>query len=161
MSKGGTKTRLPAGLDALSLIQAQAAQKGAPGRGEMLKQVQEALATGGVGARIPIVQRAVEQQRMAGAEALKGAEEQLAARGITGSFVGKTLAGLRQQTAQAEAKVPTDMTTRFLNEFGKQSLYGIPGGSLASGQASETTPDTMTPAIGAGAAVVGAVIVAI
>lgn len=158
MGKGGSKTRLPAGMDALSLIQAQAARKGLRGRNMLLDQVQEALKTGGIGARIPIVQRAVESSRAAGAQAMSGAKSDLAARGVGGPFAGLALGNIGQASRLATSRIPTDVTSQFLSEFGKQSLYGIPGGALASGSAGASRPDVAGPSIGAGGDVIGALI---
>lgn len=158
MGKGGSKTRLPAGMDALSLIQAQAARKGVGGRNMLLRQVQEGLKTGGIGARIPIVGRAVEASRAAGQQALASTKDDLATRRVGGQLGLSTLARVGQASKLATSRIPTDLTSQFLSEFGKQSMFGIPGGALASGSAGSSRPDTLGAGVGAGGEVVGALI---
>lgn len=80
----------------------------------LLKQLTEALATGGVGARIPIVQRAVEAVNIGTSQALKGGEEQMAKYGVGGPFAAKTLANIGTQGRLAASRVPTDLTQQFI-----------------------------------------------
>ena len=83
-------------------------------RNLILRQLAEALSTGGIGARIPIIQRAVESSKMAGAEALKGTESTLAKYGVGGPFAAKQMANVGTQTRLATSRVPTDMTQQFI-----------------------------------------------
>jgi hypothetical protein len=161
MSKGGTKTRLPAGLDALSLIQANAARLSGTGRKELFQQVTEALRTGGApGARIPLIQQSIEASKQAEQVELRDVREDLQRRNISGPFASRELAETRQAGEQATASIGPRIAEQLISGA-PNTLNMIPGGSLASGSATTTTPDTATPAIGAGAAVVGAVIAAI
>lgn len=160
MSKGGSKTRLPAGLDALSLIQAGGARKSIPLRNEVFRQVQEALKTGGVGARIPMIQQAVSQSQQATGRAVSQTSEELAKRNIGGSFAASQLAGVRQAGEQATAGIPTQMAQQLLSQAPTLAQIGYPG-APTGGSASETTPDTLSPAIGGGAAIAAAVIAAV
>lgn len=161
MSKGGTKTRLPAGLDALSLIQANSARLSGPGRKELFEQVTEALRTGGApGARIPLIQQATAASRAATEMEVGDVKRDIHARGITGPFGARELAETRQTGEQRTAAIGPQIAEQLISGA-PNTLNMIPGGSLASGSATTTTPDTATPAIGAGAAVAGAVIAAI
>lgn len=161
MSKGGTKTRLPAGLDALSLIQANSARLSGPGRKELFSQVTEALRTGGApGARIPLIQQSIAASKQATEQEVRGTREEIERRGITGPFASRALAETRQRGEQATAAIGPRIAEQLIGGS-PNTLNMIPGGALASGSATTTTPDTATPAIGAGAAVVGAVIAAI
>lgn len=161
MSKGGTKTRLPAGLDALSMIQANSARLSGPGRKELFDQVTEALRTGGApGARIPLIQQAVAASKQATEQEVGATREELTRRGVGGSIGASQLAQVRQTGEQRTAAIGPQIAEQLISGA-PNTLNMIPGGSLASGSATTTTPDTATPAIGAGAAVVGAVIAAI
>lgn len=161
MSKGGTKTRLPAGLDALSLIQANSARLSGPGRKELFDQVTEALRTGGApGARIPLIQQATAASRQATEQEVADVKKDLARRQVGGPFAATALAETRQTGEQATAAIGPRIAEQLI-AGSPNTLNMIPGGSLASGSATTTTPDTATPAIGAGAAVAGAVIAAI
>ena len=157
MSKGGTKTKLPAGLDALSMIQAGGARKSIPLRNTVFSQLGEALRTGGVKARIPMIQQAVSQSRSAASRAISGTSEELARRNIGGSFAGNALAGLGLQARQQEAGIPTKAIQQLLAQGPGLAQVGYPGAPV-SGSAGSVRPDTMSPAIGAGGEVIGALI---
>lgn len=161
MGKGGSKTRLPAGLDALSLIQAQSARLSAPGRNELFKQVTQALRTGKApAARTPIIQQAVSASRQAGSRATTQTAEELARRNIGGSFATRTMANTRQAGDQATAAIGP-MAAANIATQAPNILNMIPGGSLASGSAGSTRPDTLSPAVGAGGEIAGALIKAL
>jgi hypothetical protein len=161
MGKGGSKTRLPAGMDALSLIQAQSARLSGPGRNELFKQVTQALKTGKApSARIPIIQQAVSQSRQAGSRAASTTAEELARRNIGGSFAARTMAGTRQQADQATAAIGPQAALNIAQNA-PNILNQTPGGSLASGNAGSTQPNTLGAGVGAGGQVAGAIIQAL
>jgi hypothetical protein len=161
MGKGGSKTRLPAGLDALSLIQAQSARLSAGGRNELFKQVTQALKTGKApSARIPIIQQAVSASRQAGSRAMTSTAADLAKRNIGGSFASQTMAQTRQAGEQATAAIAPNAAFNIATQA-PNILNMIPGGSLAKGDAGSTTPNLGGPAIGAGGDIAGALITAL
>jgi len=86
-----------------------------PVRKEFLKQGLEALRTGGVKAKIPLIQQAVSQTRGATSQALSQTAEQLAARNIGGPFAGRTLAGIRMGGEQQAAAIPTQVAEQMIS----------------------------------------------
>lgn len=161
MGKGGSKTRLPAGMDALSLIQAQSARLSAPGRNELFKQVTQALKTGKApAARIPIIQQAVSASRQAGSRAVTSTAADLAKRNIGGSFAARTMAQTRQQGDMATAGIAPQAALNIATQA-PNILNMIPGGSLASGSAGGTSPNILGPSVGAGGEIAGALIKAL
>jgi hypothetical protein len=93
---------------------------------ELQGQQLEALRTGGVGAQIPIIQRAVEAAKSAGSEALQNTEASLGANNLAGSPFGQQiLAQLRQGTQQIASNIPTEMASNFINQAGQTSLGGL------------------------------------
>lgn len=105
---------------------------------EAMRQLTEALKTGGVGAKIPLIQRAVEQQKQASSQAATQTAEQLARRNIGGTGAGRILAGQNLAAASAESRIPTDIASAVIGQ-------GLPlasnlrslgfGGIQAGGQA--------------------------
>lgn len=87
----------------------------APVRKEFLRQGLEALRTGGVKAKIPLIQQAVSQTRGATSQALAQTAEQLAARNIGGPFASRTLAGIRMGGEQQAAAIPTQVAEQLIS----------------------------------------------
>lgn len=83
-------------------------------RNVLLKQLTEALQTGGVGAKIPLIQQAVSQSNQANQAALTQTSEQLASRNIGGPFASRILAGQRQEGEQQTARLPTQIAEAFI-----------------------------------------------
>ena|SRR5690242_16523417 len=76
----------------------------------------EALKTGGVGARIPMIQRAVEASKSATANALSGTSAELATSGVAGTpFAANILAGARMSGEQATSQIPTNIAQNILS----------------------------------------------
>lgn len=88
-----------------------------PARRLAINQLTEALATGGVGARIPMVQQAVSAQNQATSQALSQTSEALAQRNIGGPFAARILAGTRMAGEQRAAQLPTEMTSQFIQQM--------------------------------------------
>ncbi len=88
----------------------------APVRSQVFNQISEALATGGIGARIPIIQRAVSDSRAATSAAMQGVNESLARTGLSSSSFGQRI---RAETSlageQATARIPTDIAKEFIS----------------------------------------------
>lgn len=106
-------------------------------RNEILKQLTEALTTGGVKAKIPLIQQAVSQSQQATAAGLAQTSEQLAARNIGGPFASRILAGQRMAGEQETARLPTQIAESFIGQMtpflaGTQSLGAGAVGQAAS-----------------------------
>lgn len=85
-------------------------------RNLLLGQLAEALSTGGVGARIPFVQRAVEASQQATAQGLARTKEDLARSGIGGLFARNTLAQQRQAGAQQASQIESGLLQQFISQ---------------------------------------------
>lgn len=113
-----------------------------PARRLALDQLTEALATGGVGARIPMVQQAVSAQNQATSQALSQTSEQLAQRNIGGPFAARILAGTRMAGEQRAAALPTELTSQFIQQMMPflSATQGLGFGALGqAGQAQMST----------------------
>jgi hypothetical protein len=105
-------------------------QESNPARRQMFQQLNEALKTGGVGARIPIIQRAVENVNAATSLATRGASADFARAGLAGSpFAAQALAGIRAGGAQQAAEIPTQIAQELISAGPGliSSGSGIPG----------------------------------
>lgn len=116
-SGGSGKVDVPEGVNKLEAITKRLFQESQGVRKESLSQVEEALKTGGVGARIPIIQRAVEAANASSSQAQTGTEESLARVGLTGTPYGqRILAGQKQQGAFAASQIPTDYVQQLIQQ---------------------------------------------
>lgn len=87
-----------------------------PIRDEVFGQVLEALKTGGIGARLPIVQRAVEGSRAATSQALNATTAAASGTGLEKSpFLARILAETRLGGEQATAGIPTAVAKEFID----------------------------------------------
>jgi hypothetical protein len=114
-----------------------------PARQELLSQMEEALTTGGVGARMPIISKAEEASKQATSRSLRALEGQLAQTGQAGTPFGtRALGEMSQRGEQATAAIGPQMAAQFLAQiaplvFG-QASQGIQGLSGAvEGQAGQ------------------------
>lgn len=83
---------------------------------EFSAQQLEALKTGGIGAQIPLIQRSVEQTRMAGSDAQRKAEESLGSSNLLNTPFGQSaMAQLQQQSRLAQSRIPTDFAQAFIS----------------------------------------------
>jgi len=86
-------------------------------RSELFRQMGEALNTGGVGARVPMIQQAVSQQRQALGQALTGTEARLARSGQAGTAYGnRTLAQMSQQGQAGIGQIPTQVASELMGQ---------------------------------------------
>ena len=96
-----------------------------PLRQELTSQYGEALTTGGVGARMPIIAKSQERSRQATSNALRALDAQLAQSGTAGTPFGDRLrTGTIQRGEQATAGIPTNIVMQLL-----QSLPGYVTGA--------------------------------
>lgn len=152
-SKGQSKGKAPeTGLEGIqkSVLRQQIRQNRKvfrvqqPVRREIGRQTREALRTGGVGAQIPIIQRAVEQSSLAGSQAMRDAESGLAASGLTGTPFGqRILAQLSGQTRFATSQLPTQFAQSLISAAGGgtpfQPSFSTGGGGTGPGGAKDTS----------------------
>jgi hypothetical protein len=141
-SKSSSNTTLPAGQTA-----AMNAQVGAstPVLQLLAQQLMEALSTGNVGARIPLMQRAVEASKNATATQNQQVNSRIAQGGVTGPFANAMQSGTAQQGAFGVSQAGPQMIQSLLAlmpDFGLMRGSGVFGGSAKSGTSSEskTTP---------------------
>ncbi|MFA5234431.1 MAG: hypothetical protein WC390_08545 [Sulfurimonas sp.] len=74
-----------AAMNTLADISKQSFDISKPGLQEIISQGLEAWKTGGTSASLPMVQRAIESSKVAGSQALKGAEANIASSGLAGT----------------------------------------------------------------------------
>lgn len=86
-------------------------------RREILGQLTEALRTGGVGAKIPVIQRSVEASNQANSQALAQTAQQLAQRNIGGTAGARILAGQRLAGAQQTSQIGPQMAQQAIAQF--------------------------------------------
>ena len=87
----------------------------APLSSQLMYQFQEALGTGGVGAQIPIVQRAEESQRRAYSQSMKDLEMNFAQSGLAGTpFAAAEKSRLGTEARSSIADVGPSMVQQFL-----------------------------------------------
>jgi hypothetical protein len=85
-----------------------------PVRQEIFRQVTEALKTGGVGAQIPLITRAVESSRAATSRTLAETEASLGRSRLAGTPFGqRILAETRLGGETATAQIPTALAQQF------------------------------------------------
>lgn len=132
----GTEAFLPGGKSPSteastneSQIANQLFSESTPVRQELFKQILEGLQTGGVQAKIPIIQSALESSRVAQSNTMKGIDENLATSGLSGTpFGARTRAEAQEAGNQQIGQIPTNIIRDFLSV--------APGySSQASGQA--------------------------
>jgi hypothetical protein len=130
------------GSDALEAFASNVQKDTAPVRDEFSRQLMEALTTGGVGARIPIIQNAVEQSRMAAANTQSQLGDQLGLSGLKGTPFGvRAMAESLQSGNQAVARAPIDIirdllgqVPNFITAQGQQQGAALAGASSAEAQ---------------------------
>jgi hypothetical protein len=143
---------------------------------EFTGQQLEALRTGGVGAQVPIIQRSVEQAKLATASGLQSAEQGLAAQGLSGTpFAARTLAQVGQQGRLLASQIPTDIAQQFIAGIPQMSQIGLTGAAqlggaalgglgdiaTAAGQAASGESSGKGAGVGGGAAAIGTIIAVI
>lgn len=172
MAKGKGGGAGPSASKALEAIATQTFEESTPARQELLSQFLEGLRTGGVEARIPIVQRGVEESRAATSGALRQLDEQLALTGMAGTPFGQRI---RAETLtageQAASRIPLDVIQQFLSQVpgfvtGQQQIsvsgLGQAGAAQANVQSAQIAAfaQLMSALTGAGGRVGSAAILA-
>lgn len=142
MSKGGGSSGGGGGGDSqLAGLLKELGGETKPLREVLSSQFLEALQTGGIGARIPIIGAAQEQSRMGTANALTGTQNQLTRMGLDGTpFAASTLAGTRQQGEMATAMIPSQIAQGFIGAAPQYAM--APVGAMVSGAGNLNTNAT-------------------
>jgi len=124
-------------IDRLAQMAQRLFKLGKPVLKESLRQTQEALTTGGVEARIPIIQRAVEASKLASANALRSTEESLASTpGLAGTpFASRTLADARMAAEQRTSQIPTTYAQNIIDAGQPLAFGAVQAGLGGTGQA--------------------------
>lgn len=105
-----------------------------PGRKTLFDQINEALKTGGVGAQIPIVSRAIEGSKRATSDALRGIDARASQAGIAGTpFAESIRAGAAVEGAARTADVGPQVTLEFLARA-LPGLFGQTGQAVSGAQ---------------------------
>ncbi len=150
----------------------QVMQQGGKARRAVFQQLNEALSTGNIEARVPIIQNMVEGGLQQGSQALRLAEEDIAKSGAGRSPAAMEMrAGLRAMAQSAVAQIPSEVIGQTIAEGpgaiagstgAGLSLLGIAQQASAAGAAAKAQNQaTAVGAGGAGAAAAIAIIAAI
>lgn len=124
---GGGKSQARSSGANLDKFLAEFQEQSGPARQTFFDQLNEALTTGGVGARLPIIQKSVEASKSATSAARVATTESLAKAGIGGTPFGQQiLAGQELQGNLATAQIPTNII--------QQLIAQAPGAVLGSAQ---------------------------
>jgi len=103
-----------------------------PPQEAVLSQLNEALRTGGIGARIPIAQQSVAQTSSATNQGLRELQGRLDAQGLGGSTYGnRVYEGARLQGAQEIAQIPTSIAYQEIQQA-PQFVQNVMGQILAA-----------------------------
>jgi hypothetical protein len=139
MSGGGGKASEKKGMNVLPFVQQfEGETRGV--RQSLFGQIQEALSTGGVGARMPIINNAITQSQNATNRSLADIGTNLSRTGLAKTAFGnRQLAETRMTGAQNVANIGPEMATSLAGA-GATSVQGIIqsilGGLGAQGQGS-------------------------
>lgn len=160
----GGKTPSTAAAKQLATLSELTFNQSKGARKALYEQLTEALKTGGVGARIPIIQRAVEDVKAGTAQAIAGSQKQYARAGLAGSPIAiQNIAQQRMAGSQAAARVPTDYAQQLIAAGpGLVSAgTGIPGLAAAANlqqQAAIAGQQAQSQLIGSGTSAVGTIL---
>ncbi len=111
-------------------------------RGELVQQMGEALTTGGVGARMPIIRKAEESSRQATSNALRALEKELAVTGQAGTPFGtRAKAETTQRGEMGTSQIGPSMIAQFLQQIpgvitgsNQMTIQGLSGAAGAEAQ---------------------------
>lgn len=111
------KAETPGSVNTLKSQGERLFRQSAQPRKAILSQLTEALQTGGVKSKIPLIQQAVSQSNQATAAGLRQTGEQLAQRNIGGPFASRILAAQRLSGEQQTARIPTQIAESFIGQM--------------------------------------------
>ena len=163
----GSKTPSTAAASQLAHLSTKTFFESDRARVNFFKQLNEAMTTGGVGARIPIIQRAVEAQSAAEGQSQTLGREKTARAGLSGSpfDVASQLGQQTEASSRIAAVGPTMAANMFQGAGGEvTSATGIPGLAEAAGikqGAANQAASTQGQEVAAGGAATGAIAAAL
>lgn len=112
-----------------------------PLRNEFTKQSLEALKTGGIGAQIPLIARALEASKAQTSRDLVTTQDDLARTRLVGTPFGQAImAGARIAGNQATARIPTDYAQGFISQI--PGFIGAMTGTAVQGQSGAAANQT-------------------
>lgn len=130
MSKGGGGGGGDSGQ--LAGIIRELSEETKPIRDTLSSQFLEALNTGGIGARLPIIGAAQDQSRAATAKALTGTQDQLTRMGLGRTpFAANTMAQTRLQGETATSVIPSQIAQAFIGSAPQYAM--APVGAMVNG----------------------------
>lgn len=121
---GGKSAKTGASKSAEAFGESLEAETRGP-RQAMFSQIEEALVTGGVGARIPLIQRAVESSRREGSNAMRQTGDQLALSGLAGTPFGEAI---RADVGRSSAFQTSLVPSQIIQDLITQGMGFISGG---------------------------------
>ena len=138
---GGSQSQKQNSGPSAQQLGAQSAQASATGPvlDMLAKQLMEALQTGGVGAQVPIAQRAVEAGRNATAQTSQQTQEGLARSGVTGPYARQVQEGVNEKGAFDVSQITPQIMQMLLQmapDFALMRGSPIWGTPQSSGKAS-------------------------
>lgn len=134
-----SKTSLPPEFQKLEGVGKNLIHEAAPFRQALLSQGAEALTTGGVKAKIPLIQQMVSSSNQALSQGLTQTSEQLAKRNIGGPFAASMLAGQRQAGLQQIAGIPSSVAERVIAQTAPFAMGATQAGMGAIAQAGQAS----------------------
>lgn len=109
------KSDTPAQVGQLGRLANKLLTESSPVRQALLGQQLEALRTGGVGARVPIIQNAVAASRQATGDALQQEQGTLATQGLAGTVFGNRILNQGRILGDtATSRIPTDYASKLI-----------------------------------------------
>ena len=141
---GGGKSAESGASEDLVEIAKQFFKETTPVRQELTGQFLEALTTGGSGARMPIISKAVESSQRATSKTMRSTEENLARGGLAGTPFGAQIRAQTQQQGEfATSQVEPNMIMQILQQIpgfvtGSSQVTTSGMGQAAGAQAQQT-----------------------
>lgn len=138
---GGGKKESSSETDYLGQYARALFNQTSPLRKEFTDQSLEALKTGGIGAQIPLIARAVEASKAQTSQNLQTTQENLAKSRLAGTPFGQAImAGSRIAGDQATARIPTDYAQGFISQI--PGFIGAMTGTAVQGQSGAAANQT-------------------
>ena len=145
MGVGGSNSKTSSGTETspFAPLIAKFAKSFLPAAKTFGAQETEALKTGGVGAQIPIINRAVDASRGAESSANQETQQALARAGLANTSFGASILGNQNMAGrQATAAIPTNIASQFISAVPGTASTGV---GAASAAASANRSMTSTP----------------
>jgi len=101
-------------------------------------QAMNLISTGGVGARVPMLNKAVSAQQRATSGAMKSVGDAMNRAGIGGSFANRTLGQIERQGEAKARNIPIQAALPLIMQSAVGSIAGSGAGAAAAGQSAQT-----------------------